>query len=842
MKRQRQNLTPPMSSPCALALSHRKSSAESSASFSCSSSVVFLSGMLLCSVSPVASSLAHSCCFVPSKLATKHHASFVGTSRSPSRLLPPFVSHPSRRASPHCTRTPTGIHKRPFRGKSLDMSSGHGDHLDENDEFEDVGTNNDPDSWNDSEEMAFRSSSSDNHIFHDDGIGGVDDSEGEDADTDEGYDYMRAEIKKISWLPSVKLGKQPFKPLRWPISRKENLEGGRYENIDDHRRSRSGSNPPGYRNVETLPVLPMSMVHGLEGILDSNTDDGVYISDEGYATGVWEEESSSIMSSMGPIFSGTSSYLPHTKGHVFTVAEPRYKKLYDDLLRMGSYYGRKRESALRRARQSGEVSDEMQFFESASIPDPDEKRRFIVTVANPCEEGVFAEYGLLFQLRDLDEIGAVPSMDLGDGMTLEDLSAIMTSGRGYDDDEDEEEIMSALLQTHYEAKHDVVGRVKIHRFVNPECWNDGPDSEEYLMAEATILDVVDSDRARMLDARRKKLHHSLEGEDEELAAMSVSGKVDEQGKLKAVGDVASAVARIKEELRSAVGDTFKQQLKSEQIKDDLRSALNDAFVPNSKHNSSARDNSFKQGASKRSIPLVPKGILVDKRSEESLSKEERALRDSFAKLVSLQHELREECRFTRVSVNTFGMGPVGSWLSAAAWSQFLEKRMEASHGDMQSDLQAKLAEYLERRDDPGRGLLGRRSISVSDYESDDDDDTETIDFDELSPELQQEFQLVQARAAGELGPLALERAIQVQRIVQAVTYNERLSILKECVDAERRRLEAKKGLQSALNSEIMDDERDFSRMSRKEARLILERLVANDSTDKSHVEDNGSFQ
>jgi len=840
MKRQRENSIPPTPTPCAPALLSRHTrSSESSASFTCSSSVVIMSGMLLCAMSPVASSLAHSGCFVPSTLVTQHHGSFVDTSKSPSRSRPPFVANSSRCVSPHCgRRTLTGIQKRPFRGKAMGMSGDHNDHWDEYDEFNDGGMKNNQDA----------SPLSDNHIFHDDGIGNVDDSEEADTDADEGYDYMKAEINKISWLPSVKLGKQPFHPSTWPISRKENLEQGRYENADDDRSSRGGSDSPGYRSVETLPVLPMSMVHGLEGILDAGSDDGEYISDEGYASGVWEEESSSIMSSMGPIFSGTSSYLPHTKGHVFTVAEPRYKKLYDDLLRMGSYYGRKRESALRRARQSGVDLDEMELFKSASLPDPDEKRRFIVTVANPCEEGVFAEYGLLFQLRDLDEIGAVPSMDLGEGMTLEDLSEIMTNGRGYDDDEDEEEIMSALLQTHYEAKHDVVGRVKIHRFVNPECWNDGPDSEEYLMAEATILDVVDNDRARMLDQRRKKLQHSVEEEDEELATMSISRKVDEQGKLNAVGDVASAVARIKEELRSAVGDTFKQQLKSEQIKEELRSALNDALIPNSKQSngsstsSSGRDSSYKQGPSKRAIPLVPKGILVDKRSDESLSKEERALRDSFAKLVALQHELREECRFTRVSVNTFGMGPVGSWLSAAAWSQFLEKRMEASHGDMQSDLQAKLAEYLESRDNQGRGLLGRRSVSMNDYESDDDDDTETIDFDELSPELQQEFQLVQARAAGELGPLALERAIQVQRIVQAVNYSERLSILKECVDAERRRLEAKKGLQSALNSEIMDDEKDFTRMSRNEARSILERLMASDSTGEFHDEDSGSFQ
>jgi hypothetical protein len=66
-----------------------------------------------------------------------------------------------------------------------------------------------------------------------------------------------------------------------------------------------------------------------------------------------------------------------------------------------------------------------------------------------------------------------------------------------DDDNDEDDVMDMLLRTHYEATHDVVGRVRIHRFVNPECYSHGPDGEEYLMAKALVLDVVETDRTRM---------------------------------------------------------------------------------------------------------------------------------------------------------------------------------------------------------------------------------------------------------------------------------------------------------------------------------------------------------
>lgn len=694
-----------------------------------------------------------------------------------------------------------------------------------------------------------RSSSLTRHLSEDDAQ--------EDHDDEEEYDDTEANLNKISWLPSVKLGKQPFQApyTRSSESRRESANQDRYETLSSPSTS---SAPPGFENIDILPVLPMKMVHGLDGILTNNGNDhdvhdldaisAEDIMSMSYTGGVWDEDGlsgvglSSMTSSFGPLFSGTSAFLPHTKGHVFTIAEPRYKKLYDDLLRMGSYYGKKRESAMRRAKETGDTN--------ASLPpDPDEKRRFIVTAASPLEEGVFAEYGLLFQLRDLDEVAAVASYDVsgGDGsISLADLQEFVEAGDDqqiYGDPEDGENFMDILLQTHYEATHDCIGRVKIHRIVNPECWEDGPDGEEYLMAEASIVDLVGTEelsKERNMASVEKATSELQARSDEQQQTLSPSlsstaMKMQEQIKRQASKDISSAVSRIKDELRSAVGDSFKKQqnMDPDEIKDDLMAALG------SNLNGIHIDNNSKSKRSSGQIPLAPK-IIVDRRSDDSLTKEERGLRESFAKLVALQHELKEECRFTRVSVQTFGIGITSLWLSAAAWSQFVEKRLEATQNEMQKDLQAKLAEFMSR----GGGDLSEKLNAYDD----DDSGALSIDFEDLSPELQQELQLVQARATEELGPLALERAIHMQRIVQARTYDERLIILRECVDSERQRLEAKKMLQSAFGRNSSDGE-DISStsFSREEARSVFERLMSSTNEHKgmtfeSFDDDNAAFQ
>jgi len=673
----------------------------------------------------------------------------------------------------------------------------------------------------------------------------------EDDDEEEEENEVKRSLDKIKWLPNISKGKLPYKPAI-SKSRTESKNGESYEAIESNIMNE-------YQNIEVLPVLPMPMVHGLEGInLDGGVDDEdtpYYLTEQeeeesiqngySYGAGVWEEDIMSSSSSLGQLFSGTSSYLPHTKNHVFTVAEVRYKKLYDDLLRMGNYYGRKRAGSVRRLEEKeaemrymkdGGAEGGDQVTNNASSPsssittssssshktiDPDEKRRFIVTAQNPAEEGSFAEYGLLFQLKDLDEVAAVAELGGEDGfMSMEELLELIESNRDVSSSDDllsgqDKDFMDILLQTHYEATHDVVGRVKIHRFVNPECFNDGPQGDEYLMAEASILEVIEDDRTKMLQGRKKRRRSSATTtatseeeevvKDEESQSAELKASIEEQ-----VNDaVGKAVERIKSELQSSVGEAFRQQssqldsdgLDSDEIKEKLRQMAN----------KSTYDVADMASSRMSSIPLVPKGIYVEKRSDESLSKEERALRESFAKLVSLQHELKEECRFTRVSVQTFGVGSVGVWLSAAAWSQFVSKRLEATHSDMQADLQKKLVEYLSEK-----GGSSDRPLYVGEV-----DGMDTVDFDELSQDLQEEFQLVQGRSMEELGPLALEKAIIMQRIVQAESYTERINLLRECVDGERRRLEAKQMLGS-LSLDGVDDRR----ADREEARSMFEKLMS----------------
>lgn len=649
---------------------------------------------------------------------------------------------------------------------------------------------------------------------------------------EEGDDALTRDLDKIAWLPSVKLGKQPHKPsaLGGRLSRKEDGDGRGYTPLDGGGSSESGNAvppppPPGYHHVEILPVLPMAMVSGVEDTgIDHHSDHNDPASY--HSAGVWEDDSS------GPLDVDTAGYLPHTKGHVLAVAAARYKRLYDDLLRLGP---------------------------------SDDRRRFVVAAAHPVEEGVFAEYGLLCQLRDLDEVAAVVASEgeeerEGAPPTLDELRRLVEA---FDDDGDADEgqgngLRDRLLRTHYEATHDVVGRVRIHRLVNPERFAGG---DEYLRAEATVLDMVEGDRATAARERRaRQAAASGAATRDDILTNFDSGQAErderEEG---APNAVARAAARIQEELRSIVGEAAERQQPQppradpEGIKDKVRAALDDALArtPDAKRT--------------ESVALAPKGILVERRPTSSLSPPERALRESFAELVALQHFLKENCRFTRKSVQTFGIGPVGVWLSAAAWGQFVDRRLESDGTAMHAELQEKLTEYLESGGGDG-GNGGDSSYFTANSATGENDDGEgeegaTIDFDDLSPALQREFQLVQGRTAAELGPPALERAVQMQRLVQAETYTERLELLQECVENERRRLEAKKMLRSLGSGQGSGDdsdgnkgagggeevrlaERGASAISREEARSVFERLLSagDEKYDSANEDDTAVFQ
>ncbi len=751
---------------------------------------------------------------------------------------------------------------------------------------------------------------------------GIDDIR--DDDEKEEANDIRYKISKISWLPNVKLGKQPQDVSTADMNHK----------------------------IEILPVLPMAMVRGLGGDILSMENSSIENENENEeeeegarrrrGRGAAAPSSSSSSSAtvrnsrdsdndallglrgmaghspssshphslsqivLGPPFSngGTSSYLPHTKNHILTVSEPRYKHMYDDLLRLGNYAGARREGMMRRAAMEEEEEERRMLEEeeeeeegtkkkkkkragnsssgslpSSTFPNPDEKRRFIVTAANPIEEGVFAKYGLLFQLKDLDEIsalgGVVGEEGDGDGLTMEELEDLIGSYHDAEEEEeeeedygdfvdigdDEEDVMDILLRTHYEATHDVVGRVRIHRFVNPECFTDDPPGgEEYLMAEATILDVIEevkgvSDDGEVKSMRERKLRAAAtRGTKGRPSRTGTASSTPTSSTLKLEEELAKAVARIKEELHSSVNEAFKEQQQSDNAKDKFRALLDSAPTnektdidelspPSPKtRKGSGHSNSNKNNPLRKAGDSSSSGN-VERLHKDPLTKEESRLREAFAKLVALQHELKEECRFTRVSVQTFGVGPVGVWLSAAAWSQFVEKRLEAAYDHMQCDLQSKLVEYLAGKDNNSGGGEHEGSIeSVSSLV----EGAETIDFEDLSPQLQQEFQFIQAHATEELGPLALERAIQMQRIVQAESYAERLDLLRECVDNERRRLEVKKMLKSlALKVDWKGENSMFNPGARREkARSLFERLISSTDVNRDQVNDqeNGSFQ
>jgi hypothetical protein len=86
---------------------------------------------------------------------------------------------------------------------------------------------------------------------------------------------------------------------------------------------------------------------------------------------------------------------------------------------------------------------------------------------------------------------------------------------------------------------------------------------------------------------------------------------------------------------------------------------------------------------------------------EGNSKEEKALRDSFAQLVDLQHTLEEDVRFTRASVASLatgpGAGPSSLWQTVRLWHSFADQRLMSRQNELQRDFQEKLQAFLKKQ-------------------------------------------------------------------------------------------------------------------------------------------------
>jgi len=176
-----------------------------------------------------------------------------------------------------------------------------------------------------------------------------------------------------------------------------------------------------------------------------------------------------------------------------------------------------------------------------------------------------------------------------------------------------------------------------------------------------------------------------------------------------------------------------------------------------------------------------------------LSSAEKELKASFADLVDIQHDLEEDVRFTKASVNALAVSPGaaedGLWQTIRLWQAYADQRLVARQNELQKDFQEKLQEFLK-----------------SDKGMKQDELPSAISFQDLSPALQKEVQDLQKRMAVELEPLILESTLTMQKILEAQDHEARCNLLKYFIDAERRRLNAKKTLRGMFSSGASKEE------------------------------------
>ena len=169
----------------------------------------------------------------------------------------------------------------------------------------------------------------------------------------------------------------------------------------------------------------------------------------------------------------------------------------------------------------------------------------------------------------------------------------------------------------------------------------------------------------------------------------------------------------------------------------------------------------------------------------STNNEELSLRSAFSSLVDLQHDLQEDVRFTMASVDTLsvleGPGDGSLWNTIRLWQSYAEQRLAARQAEMQKEFQEKLLEFLMKE----RGMEEGEMPSA-------------VGFQDLSPELQAEVQELQSRMALELRPLVLESTLTMQKLLEAEDHVARVRLLRHFIDAERKRLEARKTLQGVF--------------------------------------------
>lgn len=177
----------------------------------------------------------------------------------------------------------------------------------------------------------------------------------------------------------------------------------------------------------------------------------------------------------------------------------------------------------------------------------------------------------------------------------------------------------------------------------------------------------------------------------------------------------------------------------------------------------------------------------DGKIDDSAPEEEKMLRESFEALVNLQHDLEEDVRFTKASVSSLAVGPetgdTGLWQTIQLWQTYAEQRLVNRQNELQSEFQEKLLKFLTKE----------KGVSKDELPS-------AIGFNDLSPELQKEVQDLQKRMAVELEPYMIESTLTMQKILEAEDHKARCNLIRYFIDAERKRLEARKVLKGMFNA------------------------------------------
>ena len=169
-------------------------------------------------------------------------------------------------------------------------------------------------------------------------------------------------------------------------------------------------------------------------------------------------------------------------------------------------------------------------------------------------------------------------------------------------------------------------------------------------------------------------------------------------------------------------------------------------------------------------------------TEEDVEKAEEQLKDEYAALVSLQHELAEGVKFTKESVEQFNTTQgKGFWTTVEMWQVFQQQRLLAKQQEMQREFQTKLINYLTKEGDSGKL-------------------PEVVNIAELPGELQQEVRALQTRMSDDLMPMQTRDGFDMQLLIETASHSDRIRLLQGLVQNERRRLEAKRQLKSLFSS------------------------------------------